>query len=95
MSTTGTHAFFLNNVPWVIPILDMWLAGETYRFEGDPADPTSIVGFRPAFNWQEDGPSGENGAMVWFSQRSYSADVVELARHPVELAAGLLNAALR
>ncbi len=42
----------------MIPILDMWLAGETFRFEGDPASSNSIVGFKPAFNWQENGPSG-------------------------------------
>ena len=60
VSTSGVHAFFLNNVPWVIPILDMWLAGETYRWAGAPDDPAAVVGFRPAFNWQENGPGGGN-----------------------------------
>ena len=53
---TVTRAFFLNNVPWVLPILDMFLHGETYRWVGDPADPGSVVGFKPAFNWQEGSP---------------------------------------
>jgi hypothetical protein len=55
-----TRAFFLNDVPWVVPIPDMWLTGETYRFVGNASDPTSVVGFRPAFNWQEGGASGGN-----------------------------------
>jgi len=57
VGTNGTRAFFLNNVPWVIPILDM--LNETYRIVGDAADPaTAVIGFRPAFNWQEGGGGG-------------------------------------
>jgi len=56
----ATRAFFLNNVPWPFPILDMVLRGQTYRWLGDPLSPGSIVGFKPAFNWQENGPSGGN-----------------------------------
>eukprot|EP00048_Salpingoeca_helianthica_P016702 m.233717 g.233717 ORF g.233717 m.233717 type:complete len:552 (-) comp19281_c0_seq1:156-1811(-) len=52
----GTRAFFLNNVPWVFPIPDMYFKGETYRIVG--SGPDAVVAFRPAFNWQEDGPSG-------------------------------------
>jgi hypothetical protein len=61
-TTSGTRAFFLNNVPWVFPIFDMLFANETFRFVGDPNSESSVVGFKPAFNWQEDGPSGGNPA---------------------------------
>jgi hypothetical protein len=52
----GTRAFFLNNVPWVFPIPDMFFKGETYRIVG--SGPDAVVAFRPAFNWQENGASG-------------------------------------
>lgn len=52
-NTSGTHYFFLNNVPWVFPIPGMELEHETYRVVAD-----NVVGFKPAFNWQENGPSG-------------------------------------
>ena len=53
-----TRAFFLNDVPWVIPIPDMWLQGETYRFVGGYNRTNPVVGFRPAFNWMEGSSSG-------------------------------------
>ena len=56
--TQATRAFFLNNVPWVIPIPDMFFLGETYRIIGSAHWPEAVVAFKPAFNWQEDGPSG-------------------------------------
>ncbi len=56
-SDAGTRVFFLNNVPWVVPILDM--LNETYRIVGDPGRPAeAVVAFRPAFNWQYEGASG-------------------------------------
>jgi hypothetical protein len=58
INAMGTRYFFLNNVPWKIPILDMWFLDETYAFVGNAADPGSVVAFKPAFNWQEDGPGG-------------------------------------
>lgn len=56
VNATGTRAFFLNNVPWVVPIPDMIFANQTYRVVG--AGPGAVVGFKPAFNWQEGGASG-------------------------------------
>ena len=51
--------FFLNDVPWPIPIPGMWLKGETYVIFGDVSDPSSnVVAFKPAFNWQENGIGG-------------------------------------
>ncbi len=68
----GTRSFFLNDVPWPIPIPDMFLDGEeTFRWSGPPADPTSVVGFRPSFNWQENGASG---GLPW--NASVIADII-------------------
>jgi hypothetical protein len=50
-----TRAFFLNNVPWPFKGFDMDMDGQWFKFVGDD---NSVVGFRPAFNWQENGPSG-------------------------------------
>jgi hypothetical protein len=58
-SANAVHAFFLNNAPWVFPIMPMQILGETYRFYGNPQDPDhSIVVFKPTFNWCGDCPSG-------------------------------------
>lgn len=57
VGTNGTRIFMLNNVPWVIPILEM--LNETYRIFGDVNAPEqSVVAFRPAFNWMEGGGGG-------------------------------------
>eukprot|EP00698_Gefionella_okellyi_P019584 TRINITY_DN601_c0_g1_i1.p1 TRINITY_DN601_c0_g1~~TRINITY_DN601_c0_g1_i1.p1 ORF type:complete len:554 (-),score=125.16 TRINITY_DN601_c0_g1_i1:145-1785(-) len=55
-----TRGFFLNDVPWVIPIPDMYLEHETYRFIGHASEAQAVVAFKPAFNWQQDGPGGGN-----------------------------------
>eukprot|EP01116_Phalansterium_solitarium_P019838 TRINITY_DN5688_c0_g1_i1.p1 TRINITY_DN5688_c0_g1~~TRINITY_DN5688_c0_g1_i1.p1 ORF type:complete len:564 (+),score=183.55 TRINITY_DN5688_c0_g1_i1:211-1902(+) len=57
---SGTRAFFLNDVPWVVPIIDMTLEGITFRWVGKPDSPDSVVGFKPALNWQEGSPGGGN-----------------------------------
>ena len=44
-NSSGTTSFFLNNVPWMVPILDMELEGETYKWINN------VVLFKPAFNW--------------------------------------------
>jgi len=49
-------SFFLNNVPWPIPIASMALRGETYRVIGGPEEP--VVAFKPTFNWAPGNPSG-------------------------------------
>ncbi|CUG87333.1 Hypothetical protein, putative [Bodo saltans] len=59
-----TRAFFLNDVPYVLPIPDMTLEGITYRFVGNASDPTSVVGLRPLFTWQEGAPGGGNTTQV-------------------------------
>uniref|UniRef100_A0A7S2RRB6 GxGYxYP putative glycoside hydrolase C-terminal domain-containing protein n=1 Tax=Mucochytrium quahogii TaxID=96639 RepID=A0A7S2RRB6_9STRA len=46
-------SFFLNNVPWVFPIVDMTIHRETYRIFGE-----DVVVFKPAFNWAYTNPSG-------------------------------------
>eukprot|EP00008_Paramoeba_atlantica_P014307 CAMPEP_0201491744 /NCGR_PEP_ID=MMETSP0151_2-20130828/31047_1 /ASSEMBLY_ACC=CAM_ASM_000257 /TAXON_ID=200890 /ORGANISM="Paramoeba atlantica, Strain 621/1 / CCAP 1560/9" /LENGTH=558 /DNA_ID=CAMNT_0047878247 /DNA_START=97 /DNA_END=1773 /DNA_ORIENTATION=- len=60
ISSTGTRFFFLNDVPWKVPIPGMtFLYDETYRVIG-PSDDVNqaVIGFRPAFNWQLNGPTG-------------------------------------
>ena len=44
--------FFLNNVPWPFPILEMYFKDETYMFiGGDHTSPNSVIVFKNAFNW--------------------------------------------
>jgi hypothetical protein len=46
INTNGTTSFFLNNVPWMIPILEMEIEDETYKWFDN-----SVVVFKPAHNW--------------------------------------------
>ncbi|KAJ9461773.1 hypothetical protein DIPPA_53953 [Diplonema papillatum] len=62
-----TRGFFLNDVPWPIPVPGMILKDENYRVVKPPGvapanltDSEFVVGFRPAFNWQAGGGGGIN-----------------------------------
>ncbi|GBG30253.1 Hypothetical Protein FCC1311_064732 [Hondaea fermentalgiana] len=58
------RSFFLNDVPWPIPLPDMALRGETYRvlssndYSSRVHGQTPVVLFKPAFNWAPGNPSG-------------------------------------
>eukprot|EP01065_Artemidia_motanka_P037091 TRINITY_DN4530_c0_g1_i1.p1 TRINITY_DN4530_c0_g1~~TRINITY_DN4530_c0_g1_i1.p1 ORF type:complete len:530 (+),score=178.08 TRINITY_DN4530_c0_g1_i1:60-1649(+) len=52
---TRLNAFFLNNVPWPVPILDMPVAKAKVVAGG------TVALFRPAFNWQDNGDNKFNG----------------------------------
>ena len=56
-TATTTKNFFLNDVPWPVPIPPMLL--EYFQVVGDPASPaTNVVAFRPIFTWQQGGGGG-------------------------------------
>ena len=58
-NVTGVRAFFLDSVPWVLPMLRP-LKSKTYEFVGGTAaQPESVVAFKNAFNW--DGPDKSGG----------------------------------
>uniref|UniRef100_A0A7S4PKQ6 GxGYxYP putative glycoside hydrolase C-terminal domain-containing protein n=1 Tax=Paramoeba aestuarina TaxID=180227 RepID=A0A7S4PKQ6_9EUKA len=60
ISSNGTRFFFLNDVPWKIPIPGMtFLYHEDYRIIGPHNNVNeNVIGFKPAFNWQLNGASG-------------------------------------
>jgi hypothetical protein len=53
--------FFLNDVPWPVPIPNMWFKGQSYRILRSNASAGSdVVLFAPRFNWQSGGGGGFN-----------------------------------
>jgi len=56
-SGTRISSFFLNNVPWRFPVLDMAVRGENFRIlEGN------VIAFKPLFNWA---PGNSNDGNDW------------------------------